>query len=58
MEKKDFTNIVWILMTGLSCALGAAVYCDMSNNSKFRFPISKSSEIYTTGHKKQADVEK
>jgi hypothetical protein len=26
MGKKAFTNIVWMLMTGVSCALGAAVY--------------------------------
>ena len=31
MGKKVFTNIVWMLMTGVSCALGAAVFyncCD------------------------------
>ena len=27
MEKKVFSNIVWMLTTGVSCALGAAVYC-------------------------------
>jgi hypothetical protein len=27
MGKKVFTNIVWMLTTGVSCALGAAVYC-------------------------------
>ena len=26
MRKKVFTNIVWMLTTGVSCALGAAVY--------------------------------
>jgi hypothetical protein len=26
MGKKVFTNIVWMLTTGVSCALGAAVY--------------------------------
>ena len=26
MGKKVFTNIVWMLMTGVSCTLGAAVY--------------------------------
>jgi hypothetical protein len=26
MGKKIFTNIVWMLTTGVSCALGAAVY--------------------------------
>ena len=27
MGKKVFTNIVWMLTTGVSCALGAVVYC-------------------------------
>ena len=27
MGKKFFTNIVWMFMTGVSCALGTAVYC-------------------------------
>ena len=27
MGKKVYTNIVWMLTTGVSCALGAAVYC-------------------------------
>jgi hypothetical protein len=30
MGKKVFTNIVWMLTTGVSCALGAAVYLDSS----------------------------
>ena len=30
MGKKVFTNIVWMLTTGVSCALGAAVYLNSS----------------------------
>ena len=30
MGKKVFTNIVWMLTTGVSCALGAAVYLYMN----------------------------
>ena len=30
MGKKVFTNIVWMLTTGVSCALGAAVYSAIS----------------------------
>jgi hypothetical protein len=35
MGKKVFTNIVWMLTTGVSCALGAAVYLLMEKESKF-----------------------
>ena len=39
MGKKVFTNIVWMLTTGVSCALGAAVYffeeCHNSCKSEF-----------------------
>jgi hypothetical protein len=32
MGKKVFTNIVWMLTTGISCALGAAVYYLICND--------------------------
>ena len=36
MGKKVFTNIVWMLTTGVSCALGAAVYFRFSYRSHFQ----------------------
>jgi hypothetical protein len=36
MGKNVFTNIVWMLTTGVSCALGAAVYLLTDDNIIFR----------------------
>ena len=39
MGKNVFTNIVWMLTTGVSCALGAAVYLLTDDNIIFRLLV-------------------